>query len=79
MTALIIVGLFALLLLLAGAALGASWQNKLNEGQRRRTASHRREMHTIRQSLENRATTIEFEWPDRRMVLPVAVHANDSD
>ncbi len=76
MTALMIVGLLAVLLVLAGAAMGASYQNKVNEGQRRRTADHRREMYDIRRSLETRAA-IEFEWPNRRMVLPVSVLADD--
>lgn len=79
MTALVLVALFAIVLVLFGAMIGAEVQDKLHEGQRRRMARRQQQVNATWRALNPDTSSFELSWPTRRLVIPVAVHADDSD
>lgn len=79
MTALVLVALFALVLVLLGAMLGAEIQDKLHEGQRRRHARNQQAVNARWRAMTDDGRSFELNWPTERLVIPVPAHADDSD
>ena len=79
MSALVIVALFSILLVLFGAVIGAEFQDKLHEGQRRRLADQRREVNARWRALRSRGAAFELALPGHQMVMPVAFDVEDFD
>ncbi|HEY3261480.1 MAG TPA: hypothetical protein VGJ95_14635 [Pseudonocardiaceae bacterium] len=79
MSALVIVGLFGLLLVLLGAVIGAELQDRLHEGQRRRLAMRRREINARWRALQSRGAAFEMAIPGSNVVMPIALEVDDSD
>ena len=72
MTSLVIVAMFAVLLVLFGAAVGAELQDRVHEQQRRRMAERQRQVNARWRAMENQGTAVELTWPSRELVIPVA-------
>ena len=79
MSALVIVGLFGVLLMLFGALVGAELQDRLHEGQRRRMAQQRREFNARWRALQNRGAAFELAMQGSNAVMPVVLDFDDSD
>jgi cell division protein FtsL len=79
MTALVIVALFGVLLVLFGAVIGAEFQDRMHEGQRRRLALQRREVNARWRALQHRGAAFELAVPGHNVIVPIAFDAEDSD
>lgn len=73
MSALVIVALFAILLVLFGALLGAELQDRRYEGERRRLAEQRRELNARWWALRNRGAAVDVTVPGHNVILPLVV------
>jgi hypothetical protein len=78
MTSLVIVALFGVLLVLFGAVLGAEFQDRVHEGQRRRMAHRQREVNARWRAMQGRGAAVELTWPSRQLVIPIAFEAEDA-
>jgi len=78
MTALVIVALFGVLLLLIGAVIGAEFQDRMHEGQRRRLAVQRREVNARWRALRNKGAAFELAVPGHHVIMPVAFDVEDA-
>jgi|GEM_PF-6625903 len=78
MTALVIFATYSTLLVLVGVAMGAGWQDRLNEGNRRRAAIQRRDLNARWRALQGRNSTLELALLGHQVVMPIALE-DDSD
>ncbi|HEY0638113.1 MAG TPA: hypothetical protein VGD67_10735 [Pseudonocardiaceae bacterium] len=78
MTALVLAGLMALLLVLFGAVIGAEIQDKLHEGQRRRQARRIRQVNQRWRALDDDDAALRL-MATRHLVVRGAHEADDPD
>ena len=78
MTPIMIVALFGVLLVLFGAAIGAEFQDRMHEGQRRRMAVQRREINARWRALRARGAAADLVLPFHQMILPVALEEDSA-
>lgn len=79
MAALVMVVTLGTLLVLFGVAIGAGWQDKINEGYRRRAAIQRREINARWRALQGRNSALELALLGHQVVMPIALERDDSD
>jgi hypothetical protein len=79
MTALVIVAMFCVLLVLFGAVVGAEFQDRVHEGQRRRMADRQRQVNARWRALQGRGAAFEMAMPNHHIVIPIAFDVEDSD
>lgn len=79
MSTFMIIGIVGALLMLAGAIIGATFQDRVYEGQRRRLAAQRREINARLRTLQHGSPVFELATPGRRVILPFAFDTDDSD
>ena len=79
MAALVVVTLCGVLLVLIGALIGAEFQDRIGEGQRRRAAHQRRELNAHWRALQGRNSALELALLGHQVVTPIALDSEDSD